>query len=257
MKMNVNEKMKRALSILLCLCMLMQNAPLMAFAAEGDNLCEHHSEHTAECGYVEGQGYCAYHCDVCLEHDHGDEVTEETTEPAPVCVCGDSYVKDYTKPQGHAFTDEWDESCNICGEAQEIVTTPMYRLYNPNTGEHFYTGSTEERDNLVELGWNYEGIAWNAPVYFGDPVYRFFNPNTGDHHYTMDLDECAKVRGAGWVYEGVAWNSAPDTGVPIYRLYNPNAETGIHHYTSSVEERDWLVGLGWKDEGIGWYGLLK
>ena len=39
---------------------------------------------------------------------------------------------------------------------------PIYRLYNPNavTGIHHYTGSIEERDWLVSLGWNYEGIAW-------------------------------------------------------------------------------------------------
>ena len=28
----------------------------------------------------------------------------------------------------------------------------------------YYTGSAVERDDLVEVGWNYEGIAWNAPV---------------------------------------------------------------------------------------------
>ncbi len=36
----------------------------------------------------------------------------------------------------------------------------MYRLYNPNTGEHFYTGSKREGNKLVDVGWNYEGIAW-------------------------------------------------------------------------------------------------
>ncbi|MCR5582101.1 MAG: S8 family serine peptidase, partial [Eggerthellaceae bacterium] len=29
----------------------------------------------------------------------------------------------------------------------------MHRLYNPNSGEHFYTASTSERDNLKRLGW--------------------------------------------------------------------------------------------------------
>ena len=52
--MRVNEKMRKALSILLCLCMLLQNAPVMAFAATTDNLCDHHTEHTPECGYREG-----------------------------------------------------------------------------------------------------------------------------------------------------------------------------------------------------------
>ena len=72
--MKMNERIKKALSILLCLCMLAQNAPVMAFAAAEDNLCDHHTEHTADCGYVEGESDCAYHCDACLGHDHGEIV---------------------------------------------------------------------------------------------------------------------------------------------------------------------------------------
>ena len=81
-------KMKKATSWLLSIAMILSMLPATAFAAEADDLCEHHAEHTAECGYVEGVSDCAYHCDVCLGHDHGDEVTEEDTEPAPVCDCG-------------------------------------------------------------------------------------------------------------------------------------------------------------------------
>ena len=50
--MNVNERMKKYISALLCLCMLLQNAPVAAFAAAGDGLCPHHTAHTAQCGYV-------------------------------------------------------------------------------------------------------------------------------------------------------------------------------------------------------------
>ena len=133
-----------------------------------------------------------------------------------------------------------------------VKTTPMYRLYNPNSGEHFYTGSIEERDNLSGLGWNYEGVAWNAPTNAGTPVYRMFNPNSGDHHYTMSQQEVENLKAIGWRYEGVCWNSGGN--VPQFRLYNPNADCGSHHYTSSEEERDNLVALGWNWEGIGWFG---
>ena len=113
---------------------------------------------------------------------------------------------------------------------------------------------------LVEAGWNYEGVAWNAPIYTGAPVYRVFNPNSGDHHYTMSQEEVDMLVELGWQYEGVAWNSAPvdhPEAVPQFRLYNPNADIGSHHYTSSTEERDFLVSLGWIYEGIGWFGMLK
>ena len=136
-------------------------------------------------------------------------------------------------------------------------TVEMHRLYNPNSGEHLYTGSVVERDLLKGYGWHYEGVAWNAPVSGGTPVYRVYNPNSGDHHYTSDETEREMLVDLGWIYEGVAWNSVSEVGIPLYRLWNPNADCGSHHYTGSVDERDMLVNVGWIYEGIGWYGLLK
>lgn len=34
----------------------------------------------------------------------------------------------------------------------------MYRMYNPNSGEHFYTADGNERNHLTSVGWIYEGI---------------------------------------------------------------------------------------------------
>ncbi|MBE6466897.1 S8 family serine peptidase [Denitrobacterium detoxificans] len=130
----------------------------------------------------------------------------------------------------------------------------MYRLYNPNGGEHFYTASSSERDHLRKLGWRYEGIGWNAPT-TGDPVYRLYNPNGGDHHYTKSKEECDGLRKLGWRYEGVGWYSDTAKSVPLYRQYNPNAKSGSHNYTTSKSENDMLVRVGWRAEGIGWYGV--
>lgn len=134
----------------------------------------------------------------------------------------------------------------------EEATQAMYRLYNPNSGEHFYTAVMEEKDYLVKAGWNYEGIAWYAPV-TGNPVYRLYNPNAGDHHYTTSAGEKDYLVNVGWNYEGIAWCSGGST--PLYRAYNPNAIAGAHHYTTSRTEIDYLIGVGWKDEGLGWYGI--
>lgn len=38
----------------------------------------------------------------------------------------------------------------------------VYRLYNPNDGQHMLTASHEEALNLQGLGWTYEGIAFYA-----------------------------------------------------------------------------------------------
>jgi len=138
---------------------------------------------------------------------------------------------------------------------EPVATQAMYRLYNPNGGEHFYTASAEERDWLSTLGWKYEGIGWTAPATSDAPVYRLYNPNGGDHHYTSSVEERDWLRGLGWKYEGIGWYSEDSDGQALYRLYNPNAATGSHHYTTSAEERDFLASLGWQKEGVGWYGV--
>ena len=137
---------------------------------------------------------------------------------------------------------------------EEVKTITMLRLYNPNSGEHFYTSSEREKKSLEKAGWNYEGVAWEGPSWSNTPVYRLYNENVGEHHYTPSKKERDKLIKLGWKDEGIGWYSDDNEGTPLYRLYNPNATTGNHHYTTSTRERDKLVKIGWNDEGIGWYG---
>lgn len=130
----------------------------------------------------------------------------------------------------------------------------MYRLYNPNSGEHFYTSSVDERNHLMWCGWKAEGTAWTAPAW-GSPVYRLYNPNAGEHHYTTSEIERAILLYAGWNDEGVGWYTDSSQRVPVYRVYNPNAYANNHHYTPDAGERDVLVAMGWHDEGVGWHGI--
>ena len=136
-----------------------------------------------------------------------------------------------------------------------VATQVMYRMYNPNSGEHFYTANASEKAMLVSVGWNYEGTAWTAPVSSGTPVYRMYNPNAGDHHYTTNAAERDMLKNAGWNYEGIGWYSADSQTTPLYRLYNPNAIAGAHHYTVNYNEATYLQSLGWKYEGLAWYGM--
>ena len=130
----------------------------------------------------------------------------------------------------------------------------MYRLYNPNSGEHFYTSDTFERDHVIAAGWNDEGIGWTAPTE-GQPVYRLYNANAGDHHYTISANERDTLVSIGWTDEGIGWMSDPARGVPIWREYNPYATAGAHNFTASLNEHVELCGLGWRGEGIAWYGM--
>lgn len=154
-----------------------------------------------------------------------------------------------------AGTEEWTYAKNILDSQERRTGGVMYRLYNPHSGEHFYTASGLEAGSTKRAGWRYEDIAWYAPTKSSKPVYRLYNKYAGDHHYTKSKKEYNQLAKAGWKKEGIAWYSAGSSGVPLYRAYNKNAKAGAHHYTTSKAELRGLKRAGWKAEGIGWYGL--
>jgi hypothetical protein len=136
-----------------------------------------------------------------------------------------------------------------------VMPYVMYRVYNPNSGEHFYTNRAAEKNYLVSLGWHNEGLAWFRSASNAQPVYRLYNPHGGEHHYTLSAAERDMLKAKGWNDEGIGWYSEDKTaGVPVYRVYNPNAFANNHHYTTNYAEAQYLISIGWKDEGIGWYG---
>lgn len=128
----------------------------------------------------------------------------------------------------------------------------IFRMYNKNDGQHHYTQIMSEANNLIKIGWNYEGVGWVSPT-TGTSVYRMYNPNNGRHHYTPYVYERDNLVKAGWKSEGVSWYSGGS--VPVYRLYNPHAapREDSHHYTPLASERDSLVKVGWRSEGTAWY----
>ena len=147
------------------------------------------------------------------------------------------------------------ESLSPQATGEPSAKKAMYRLYNQYSGEHFYTADSEERDSLVSIGWNYEGIGWFAPATSEAPVYRLYNAYGGEHHYTMKAGERDGLIAAGWTDEGVGWCSDDAETVPLYREYNPNESANNHNYTTGKDEHDNLVSLGWTDEGCAWYAV--
>ena len=148
----------------------------------------------------------------------------------------------------------WDVAKKLLDETPSVERT-MFRLYNPNSGEHFYTASVYERNAVIDAGWNDEGVGWIAPSRSDSPVYRLYNANGGEHHYTLDASERDHLVSVGWNYEGIGWCSDDAKTVPLFREYNPNAFANNHNYTTDENEHAYLVSLGWRDEGIGWYAL--
>lgn len=162
---------------------------------------------------------------------------------------GDYFVHVYAYPKNGIQT-----SGELSGKVkvQALEKIPMHRLYNVTTGEHFYTGSTAEKDFLVSKGWKYEKIGWTAPT-SGDPVYRMYNLGSGEHHYTKSEVEKNFLLKNKWQYEGVGWYSGGSK--EIFRFYNPKLKgPASHHYTLSKDEKVFLEKNGWIYEGIGWNG---
>lgn len=138
--------------------------------------------------------------------------------------------------------------------AQTPAGIPMYRLYNPYSGEHLFTKDANEYRVLPSHGWHQEGLAWTSPAE-GEPVYRLYNPYSGDHHYTMDAHEYSVLPSYGCRQEGIGFRSDPGKGQAIYRLFNSHAKVGTHHYTLDANEYNTLPSHGWTKEGVAWYGI--
>ncbi len=138
----------------------------------------------------------------------------------------------------------------------------VYRMFNTRTGEHFYTTSAQEREELYLKGWNAEGCGWVAPAEseYTQPVYRLFHPGLGDHHYTVSEEERQDcIQNKGWRDEGIlcqAVKTKMDGTTPLYRAFLPNVPVGAHHYTANYNEIEEIVSTkGWNDEGLAWYAL--
>lgn len=140
--------------------------------------------------------------------------------------------------------------------------TPLYRLYNGASGDHFYTTSASERDiAVVRSGYAYEGIAAYVATAGGSnlrPLRRLWSPQIGDHFYTTNPEEAPAA--SSYVFEGNVGYVSPGAvsgWAPLYRLWND--ASGDHFYTTDPGERDAAVGHvdtdGQIPYWIGFYSL--
>ncbi len=146
-----------------------------------------------------------------VAYEYASKGSEEWTAEPPSAI-GDYTVRATVPETKNHFGGTATADFSIsAGERKDPEPAPaatkvMYRLYNPNSGEHFYTGNTHERDEVAASGWTYEGVSWVAPVTSTTPVYRLYSGT--DHHYTTSAHERDRVVAAGWTYEGIGWYSA-------------------------------------------------
>ncbi len=185
--------------------------------------------------------------DTDLDSDTSDSSTDEEVDSSEEEPEEDD-EEEGVVPQRYAQVSDLDTAA-VIRAANNVV--PHYRLYNPKSGEHFYTKSVNEMNYLSNNGWDYEGVGWYGPEITDTPVYRLYNSKNGGHHYTMDKNEKNVLSELGWTYEGIGWYSAGRDQSALYRLYHP--KSGDHHYTTSLNEKNYLVKNGWTDEGYAWF----
>jgi len=92
---------------------------------------------------------------------------------------------------------------------------PVYRYFNAQVSDHFYTTKAEEigtTSGQGNLGYSSEGVLGYiaaTPLPGTIPVHRYYNASTSDHLYTTNANEIGAThqQGAvgqfGYVYEGV------------------------------------------------------
>lgn len=82
-------------------------------------------------------------------------------------VTGEHHYTSNYKEMTHLRTIGW----NLEGTAWYVnsdCTKDVYRLYNPNAtgiyaaGAHIHLTNPVERDWLISLGWQYEGVGWKV-----------------------------------------------------------------------------------------------
>lgn len=136
---------------------------------------------------------------------------------------GDHLLTKNKNEKNHIISEGWklESSNSTYGTAAFYVPVKedskgkkqVYRVYNPVSGEHFYTTLKAEADSAVNSGWineSHEDFTW---VSDGDvKMYREFNPNTttaGSHNFTTNPAENQWLVAQGWIdesKESSLWN---------------------------------------------------
>ena len=140
---------------------------------------------------------------------------------------------------------------------------PVHRFFDTHTGDHFYTTSTAEAEQVKATipFFTYEGAAWATPDKGAGTrdVFRFFDTRTGTHLFTADAGERDQIVRTlpNYQYEGVAFQAYADPaaagpgGVTLERFFD--TKTGQHHMAGSAAEAYGInhgaAGPGWVDEG--------
>jgi hypothetical protein len=144
----------------------------------------------------------------------------------------------------------------MIGQLTPATTAHLFRYWNPEGVDHFYTTDWSELGNGAH-GWQFERIQCDVHSQQQPgtvPLYRYWNGQAADHFYTTDWNELGN--GAhGWVFERIQCYVFPQAGpglLPLYRYWNPQGAD--HFYTTDWSELG-SGAHGWAFERIQCYVL--
>ena len=153
-------------------------------------------------------------------------------------------------------------------------TTPLYRYWQANGSDHFYTINPDEigittPGKVGKFGYTSEGIQcliYRFQVKNSVPLYRYWRSDLSDHLYTTHAGEMGTTTPGrtgknDYVSEGIAGFCMPEQTadtIPLYRYYGGMVVD--HFYTTSIFEIGTATpgevgALGYKSEGIQCYVL--
>jgi hypothetical protein len=131
--------------------------------------------------------------------------------------------------------------------AVNLTSVSVYRSYDQNTGDFFYSKSlTEGRD----AGYSYQGIGFKILTASTNPgtvpLYRCVMANVFPfHHFLSPNTTCEGNLVEGPL--GYMYTSQQTNFVPLYRFYSTNG-TGFHHFETVTYSEG--VNAGFTFEGI-------
>ena len=124
-------------------------------AIDENNLCEHHPEHTAECGYVEGESECTYSCEECtviIKPTIASGTSEWTTNPEPEMVS----VTHHSEYDISWYTSNTEVETFYIDDVADLVGLMFLVNYGPDgvwdSENELFTDGSSTSDNVTFEG---------------------------------------------------------------------------------------------------------
>ena len=194
-----------------------------------------------------------------------DEANWNTFNFTPTSLSDGSY---WWRVRSHGTNNEWSNwasryfilSTTASATVQKPFWVPLFRLYNSQIKDHYYTTIPAHRDNAIaQKNYLFEKVeCYLSDRPFGPdskPLYGLYSASLNTHFYTSDDTVRTAKLAAGFQDEGIVgylYSSANDDAFPLAQLEHI-ANTDNFYTINSFEYDNATQYLGFANRGIvGW-----